>query len=226
MEGHSDHGADLAQVHIHHSVIVSHRAGIQFFVVLCSAVDLIELFNFVIGLPDRGKAGSLGGHDIHADKEIRAQVLHARSNKFHDFVVYISVTEHSADDGQRHILGTYALDGSAGQIDGDNPRHIDIIRLGQQLFYQLRSAFSHCHGTQSTVSGVGIRTQDHLSAARQHFSGILVDHRLMRGYIDAAVFLGAAKTKHVVILIDRAAHGAKRIVAVGQHIGNGEFFQP
>ena len=189
-------------------------------------MDLIELFNFVIGLPDRGKAGSLGGHDIHADTEIRAQVLHARSYKFHYLVIYVSVTEHSADDGQRHILRADALDGSAGQIDGDNARHINVISLGQQLFYQLRSALSHCHGTQSTVSGVGIRAKDHLSASGKHFSGILVDHRLMRGYIDAAVFLGAAKTKHVVILIDRAAHGAKRIVAVGQHIGNGEFFQP
>ena len=72
---------------------------------------------------------------------------------------------------------------------------------------------------------MGVRTQDHLAAACQHFTGKLVDNSLMRRYIDTAVLLGAGKTEHVVIFVDRTANRAKRVVAVGQNIRYREFFQ-
>ena len=67
-----------------------------------------------------------------------------------------------------------------------------------------------------------IGAEDHPAAARKHFSCILMDYRLMGRYIDAAVTLRAGKAEHVVILIDRAAHRAQGIMAVGKHIGNRE----
>ena len=72
---------------------------------------------------------------------------------------------------------------------------------------------------------MGIGAQNHLSAARKHFPCELVDDRLMRGHIDAAVFLRAGQAKHVVIFVDGAAHRAQGIVAVGEHVGDREFGQ-
>ena len=72
---------------------------------------------------------------------------------------------------------------------------------------------------------MAVRSQNHLSAARQHFSGKLMDHRLMRGDIDSAVALRAGQAEHVIVLVDRAAHSARTVVAVGQHIGNRKFLQ-
>ena len=72
MEGHGDHRLHSAQVHINHAVVVCHRAGLQFLVGAGSAMNLIKLFDDIIGLPDRGQAGGLGSHDVDADTEIRA----------------------------------------------------------------------------------------------------------------------------------------------------------
>ena len=53
-----------------------------------------------------------------------------------------------------------------------------------------------------------------------------MDNSLMRRYINAAVLFGTCQSKHVVILVDGAAYGAKAIVAVGQHIRDREFLKP
>ena len=44
----------------------------------------------------------------------------------------------------------------------------------------------------------------------------------VRGHVDAAVPVGCGQGELVVVLIDGAAHGAEGVVAVGQHIGQGE----
>ena len=141
------------------------------------------------------------------------------SYKLHNLIFHVAAVKDSADNGQGHILGTNPGSGRSCHIYGHHPGHGDVVGLVQQLFYQLRSAFAHGHGAQSAVAGVGIRAQDHLSAAGEHLSGKLMDHGLMRRNIDAAVFLGAAQSEHMVIFIDGAAHGAQRVVAVGEHIG-------
>ena len=53
-----------------------------------------------------------------------------------------------------------------------------------------------------------------------------MNNRLVRRYIDAAIFLGTGQSKHVVIFVDRSPYRTQRIVAVGQHIGDGEFLKP
>jgi len=49
-----------------------------------------------------------------------------------------------------------------------------------------------------------------------------VNHALVGRHIDAAVLSGSGQAEHVVVLIDRAAHGAQAVVTVGQGVGNGE----
>ena len=225
MEGHSDHRTDLIQLYADNTVIVSYRCRIQFFEILASSVDIIEFFNFIISSPDGGQTGGLRSHNIDTDTIIRAQGRYTWSHKFHNFIFYIAIAKYSTDDSQSHILRSYARNGGTGHIDRHNPRHMDIVSLVKQLLYQLRSTLAHGHGTESTVTGMTVRTKDHLAAAGQHLSGILVNNGLMRRYVHAAVFLGTSQTKHMVIFIDGAAHGTKRIVAVGQYVGYREFLQ-
>ena len=44
----------------------------------------------------------------------------------------------------------------------------------------------------------------------------------MRRDKDAAILLGRGEAKDVVVLVDGAAHGAQRVMAVGEHVGQRE----
>ncbi len=185
-------------------------------------MDLIELLCLRIGRPDGGEAGGLGGHDIDADPEILTEGGDAGAYEFHDLILYEAVSEYCADDGQGHVLRTYAADRCPCQVDSHYLRALDVIGLVQQLLYQLRTALAHSHGAQCAVAGMGVGAQDHGAALCQHLSGELMDDCLVRRYIDAAVFLGSSQTVHVVIFINSAAYGTQGVVTVGQHIGHGE----
>ena len=50
-----------------------------------------------------------------------------------------------------------------------------------------------------------------------------MDDALIGGHIDAAVFFSGGEAKGVIVLVDRAADGAKAVMAVGHGVGNGEF---
>ena len=64
MERHGDHGTDLVQIHLYETVIVGYLTGVQFLIFFGPSVDLVELTDLVVGLPDRGQAGGLCGHNI------------------------------------------------------------------------------------------------------------------------------------------------------------------
>ena len=225
MERHGDHGTDLAQVHVHHAVIVGHCTWIQFLVVLRTAVDLKELADGLVSLPDGGQTGGLCGHNVNANTEICAQLVHAGAHELHDFVVHIAICKCSANDRQSHILGAYALDGLSVQVNANNAGHLNVVGLAKKLFYKLWSALAHGHSSQSAISGVAVRSKDHSAAAGQHLPGKLMDDCLVRRYIHTAVLLCACETEHMVILVDGSAHCTKGVVAVGQYIGNREFLQ-
>ncbi len=53
-----------------------------------------------------------------------------------------------------------------------------------------------------------------------------MDNRLMRRHINTAVLLCAAKTKHMVVFINRTAYRAQRIVAVCENIRHRKPFKP
>ncbi len=134
--------------------------------------------------------------------------------------------KYCADNRQCNVLRSYAFYRLTRQINAYHLRHIDVIGLIQKLFYQLRSALAHCHGPQCTVPRMGIRAQNHAAAACKHLPCKLVNHRLMRRHVDAAVLLSTGKSKHMVIFIDGAAHRTKGIVAVRQYIRHRKFGKP
>ena len=181
-------------------------------------MDLIERLDLIIGLPDGRKTRGLRGHNVDTDTEVRRQRRNARAHKLHDLILHITVRKHRTDNRQRHVLRTHALHRRTLQVDRDHARHIDIICLIEKLLNELRSALTHRHGTERTITRMGIRTQDHSAATGQHLTRELMDNSLMRRYIHTTVLLRTGKTEHVVILIDRTTNRTERIMAVRQNI--------
>ena len=225
MHGQCNHGTDAGQVHFHHAVIISQISGSQLFVVAAAAVNGQVFPGLVVGLPDTGQAGSLGGHDVDAAAVFQCQIVNAGAHKLHDLIFDIAVLEHSADNGQRHVLGANACHGGAGEIHCHHAGTGHVIGSAQQLLCQLAATFTDGHGAQCAVTGMAVGAQNHLTAACVHFAHILVDNCHVRGHEDAAVLFGSRQAEQVVVLIDGAAHGAQAVVAVGEHIGHGELFQ-
>ncbi len=181
-------------------------------------MNVIKVLDFVVCFPDRGKTGCLCRHDINSNPKIRGERCDAGTDKLHHFVFYITVLKYSADNGKRHILRSHAFFWRAFEIDCHNARHIDIVGLVKKLFYQLWSALSHRHCAERAIARMRIGTKDHSAAACEHLPRKLVNDCLMRRHIDTAIFFRAGQSKHVIVLIDGAAHCTERIVTVGQHI--------
>ena len=110
----------------------------------------------------------------------------------------------------------------AREVDGNDAGIGDIVGVAQQLLCQLAAALAHGHGTQGTIAGVRVGTQDHLAAAREVLTHKGMDDRDMGRNEDAAVLFGSREAKDVVVLVDGAAHGAQRVMAVGEHVGQRE----
>ena len=225
MERHSNHRSDGTKVDLNASVIVCHFARIEFLIILTSAMDIIEILNCRICLPDRRQTCSLCRHNINADTEISREVLYARSYKFHYFILHITVLKYSTNNSQRNVLRSYAFYRGAFQINSYNTWHIDIIGLVQKLFYKFRTTFTHCHSSKRTITGMGIRAKNHSAAACQHFSGELVNNCLMRWYIHTAISLGTGKSEHMIVFVDGSAYCTQRVVAVRQYIRYRELSQ-
>ena len=225
MERHCNHWFDGAEINHNHTIIVSNFSRIQFFVIFRSVMQCVKFFDLVICTPDRRQTGCLCCHNIDTDTEFCTQIGNTWSYEFHDFVVHIAVGKYFTDNRQCHVLRTYTLHRFARQINADYPRHIDIIRSAKQLFSQFAAAFTDSHCTKGTVTCMTVRPQNHAAAGCQHFTGKLMDDCLMWRYVNAAVFLGTCKSKHMVIFIDRAADCTKTVVAVRQYIRNREFLK-
>ena len=72
---------------------------------------------------------------------------------------------------------------------------------------------------------MGIRTEDHLSAAGHGFTVEAVNVGHICGNIDAAVFVRGRKCEFMVILVDRSADRTETVVTVRQNIGDRELGQ-
>ena len=226
VHGQGDHGTDGRKIHLHHAVVVGKVCRCQLFVVRCTAVHCQKTLGGLIGLPDGGQAGGLGGHGINGVAGILPQGSNAGANKLHDLVLDVAALEQLAHKGNGYIVGAAARRQTAGQVDGHHARAGNIIGAAQQLLCQLAAALADRHGAQCTVAGVGVRAKDHFAAARKALTHILMDDCHVRGHKDAAVLFGSGQTKAVVVLVDSAAHSAQAVVAVGEHIRDGELFQP
>src|SRR5699024_4881263 len=109
-----DHGLHGGEVDGDHTVIVRALAGGQDLKVRRTLDVFVVGADNVVGLPDGGQAGGLGGHDVDADAVVGAEGGHAGADEFQDLVLHQSLGEGCADQGDGHILGTHALAGLAG----------------------------------------------------------------------------------------------------------------
>ena len=71
-------------------------------------------------------------------------------------VLPVTVLEYSSNNSKRHILWSDTLYWLSCHIDSDNAWHIDIISLGKKLLHKLRSALTHCHGSQCAISCMAV----------------------------------------------------------------------
>ena len=218
MERQCDHGLDARQVDLDATVVVGDIGGLELARVVAAAVHGQKRVRVLVGGPDARQAGGLGGHDVDAVAVVGRHARDAGAHKLHDLVLDVALGKDSADDGERHIVRADAGARGTREVDGDDAGIGDVVGVAQQLLCQLATALAHGHSAQSAVAGVRVGTQDHLAAAREVLTHKGVDNGDMRRNEDAPVLLGGREAKDVVVLVDGAAHGAQRIMAVGEHV--------
>ena len=218
MERQRDHGLDTRQIDFDATVVVGNIGGLELAVVVAAAVHGQKRVCVLVSCPNGGKAGGLGGHDVDAVAVVGRHTRDAGAHKLHDLVLDVALGKDGADDGERHIVRTDAGAWGAREVDGDDAGIGNVVGVAQQLFGQLAAALAHGHGAQGAVAGVRVGTQDHLAATGEVLAHKGVDDGDVRRDEDAAVLLGRGKAKDVVVLVDGAAHGAQRVMAVGEHV--------
>ena len=164
VEGKCDHGFHLVQLDLDHAVIVSTVLGSKGRVIFAAPVGFVECLGNVVGRPDRGKAGGLGGHDVNAVTEIHGEVRHAGANEFQNAVLYKAAGECRADKRKRDVMRANTATGRTGQIYQHHLGIGNVVGVLQQLLDQLGAAFANRHGAKRAVTGVRVRAQDHATA--------------------------------------------------------------
>ena len=218
MERQRDHGLDARQVDLDTAVVVGDIGGLELAVVVATAVHGQKRVRVLIGGPDARQAGGLGGHNVDAVAVVGRHARDAGAHELHDLVLDVALGKDGADDGERHVVRADAGARGAREVDGHDAGIGDVVGVAQQLFGQLAAALAHGHGAQGAVAGMRIRTQNHLAATGEVLAHKGVDDRDVRRDEDAAVLLGRGEAEDVVVLVDGAAHGAQRVMAVGEHV--------
>ena len=222
VERQRNHGLDARQIDLDAAVVVGNIGGLELAVVVATAVHGQKRMRVLVGGPDARQAGGLGGHDIDAVAVIGRHARDARAHKLHNLVLDVALGKDGADDGECHVVRADAGARGTREVDGHNAGVGDIVGIAQQLLCQLAAALAYGHGAQGAVAGVRVGAQDHLAAAGEVLAHKGVDDGDVRRDEDTAVFLGRGKAKDVVVLVDGAAHGAQRVMAVGEHVGQRE----
>ena len=217
-----DHALDGGEVQLNAAVVVGHVGGLQFLISLGAAMLHKIFLRGIVGLPDGGPAGRLGGHDVDAVAVVGTQVCHAGADELHDLVLHIAVGVGRGNQRQRNVVRADARSGLAGQVDGNDPGIAHIVGAAHELLGQLAAALADGHRAEGAVAGVGVRAQDHPPAAGHHLAVVAVDDGHVRRNIDAAVFVGSGQGKLVVVLVDGAADSAEAVVAVRHNVGQRE----
>ena len=224
VEGQGDHGLHLVQLHGDHPVVIRALRRGHLPVAVPPAQQGEGGFGVRVGLPDGGQAGGLGGHHVDAGAVVHGEGCHAGAEELQYGIFHRAGFKGGPHQGQSHVLGPHSRPGRAGEVDGDDVGVGDVVGLAQQLPGQLRAALADGHTAVSPVSGMGIGAQNHPAGSGVALPHVGMDDRLVGGDELAAVLFGGRQAEHVVVLIDGAAHGAQGVVAVGEHIGQGEFF--
>ena len=92
-------------------------------------MDIIEIFNYIICFPDRGKTGCLCCHYVNTDTEVCTQLLNTWSNKLHNFIIYITILEYCSDNRKSYVLWTDTFYWLSCHVDSNNTWHINIVSL-------------------------------------------------------------------------------------------------
>ena len=187
-----------------------------------AVMRVVPAFGFFIRNPDGGKTSGFRGHDVNAVSKVHRKRGYAGADKFENFILNKSAFKNSADKRQGDVLGADARDGSVVEVHGDNLRRSDVIGLAKQLFSQFATAFAHSQRAQRAIAGMAVGAENHAAAARSVFAHILVDDSLVGRYIDAAEALGCGQAEKMIVLVNGAAYGAERVVAVGEDVGQGK----
>ena len=225
MERQRDHRLYRRQVYGNISVVQRSVFRSEFFVIAAPLVFYHIGFDFLVRFPHGAEAGRFRSHDVDTVPVFYRQVFDAFADKFHDLVLDKAVREHRADDRQSHVLRTYSLFRSAFQFYGYYFGVLQIVSFTDDLFYKFGTAFAYRHCAQSAVTSMGIGTQNHFTRGGEVFAHKSMYDGKMRRNVNTAVFFSRSQTENVVVLVDRAAYGAKRVVTVGQDVRNGKFFQ-
>ena len=218
MERQRDHGLDARQVDLDAAVVVGDIGGLELAVVVPAAVHGQKRVRVLVGGPDARQTGGLGGHNVDAVAVVGRHARDARAHELHDLVLDVALGKNGTDDGERNVVRADAGTWGARKVDGDDAGIGNIVGVTQQLLCQLAAALAHGHGAQGAVAGVRVGTQDHLAATGEVLTHKGVDDGDVWRDEDAAVLLGSRKAKDMVVLVDGAAHGAQRVVAVGEHV--------
>ena len=226
MEGQGDHGLHPVQLHGDQAVIARALHRGQLPVAVPPAQQGEGSFGLPVGLPQGGQTGGLGGHHVDARPVVHGQGGHAGAEELQHGVFHRAAFKGGTHQGQGHVLGPYAGPGGPGEVDGDDFGVGDVIGLAKQLPGQLGAALADGHAAISPVAGVGVGAQDHSARGGVPLPHVGVDDGLVGGDKLAAVLFGGAQSEHVVVLVDGAPHSAQRVVAVGEHVGQGELLHP
>ena len=114
MEGQGDHGLHGTEVNGHDAVVVRALAGGENLEVGGTPNIFIVGADGLVGLPDGGEAGGLGGHHVDADAVVGAQGGDAGADELQHLILHQSLGEGGAHQGNGHVLGSHALSGLAG----------------------------------------------------------------------------------------------------------------
>ena len=222
MHGQRDGAFDARQIDPHAAVIPRHLPRRHLLPGLRPPVLLIPALRLLIRRPDRRPAGRLCGHDVNGAAVLRGKTGNARPYEFADPVFDIAVVIDLPDDAQGRVLRTDPGLQRTGQIHGDHPRPRKVIAAPEQLLGQLTAAFPDTHAAQRPVARVRVRAEDHPPAPGHRFAVVAVDVCQIGRNVDAPVAVGGGQGKLVVVLVDRPADRAQRVVAVGEHVGEGK----
>ena len=218
MERQRDHGLDTRQIDLDAAVVVGDIGGLELAVVVAAAMHGQKRVRVLVGGPDARQAGGLGGHDVDAVAVIGRHARDARTHELHDLVLDVALGKDGTDDGERHVVRADAGAWGAREVDGNDAGIGDVVGVAQQLLCQLATALAHGHSAQGAIAGVRVGAQDHLAAAGEVLTHKGVNDGDMRRDENAAVLLGSREAKDVVVLVDGAAHGTQRVMAVGKHV--------
>ena len=157
VERQRNHGENLGEVHAHAAVVVGHVSRGELLVVFTATVSCKERMSVLVGGPNRGQARGLGRHDVDAVAEIGRHGRDARAHKLHHLVLHISLCEHFANDGERHVVRADARARGTFQIYCHNAGVRHVVGIAQQLFRQLAAAFADSHRAEGAVARMRVR---------------------------------------------------------------------